>query len=196
VAETLRATFPWMGDAMAYAKAHVAAGVIVVDDDGRIWRVKVRLASGAWKDVTPRRAENVGGKGYLRLNLHVPGVGLAIVMAHRLVYELKVRPIPEGLEIDHVDRNKSNNRPSNLEPVTGTENQRRAHANLDRTKPWAIKRASGAAEWRAGRRMLSETDRDRARAMRAEGSPLNDIAKTIGIGVSHAHRITSKEVAK
>lgn len=40
--------------------------------------------------------------------------------AHRLVYELLVGPIPEGLELDHLCR-----KASHLEPVTHAENVRR-----------------------------------------------------------------------
>jgi hypothetical protein len=46
---------------------------------------------------------------------------------HRLAYELLVGPIPDGLTIDHLCRNKPCCNPSHLEPVTIRENQRRAH---------------------------------------------------------------------
>jgi hypothetical protein len=44
---------------------------------------------------------------------------------HRLAYELWVGPIPSGLQIDHLCRNKGCFNPEHLEPVTHTENQRR-----------------------------------------------------------------------
>ncbi len=46
-------------------------------------------------------------------------------LAHRLVYELCVGPIPEGLQIDHLCRNRPCVSPSHLEPVTNAENVRR-----------------------------------------------------------------------
>lgn len=46
---------------------------------------------------------------------------------HRLVYELLVGPIPDGLEIDHLCRNTSCCRPAHLEPVTHAENIRRGY---------------------------------------------------------------------
>lgn len=47
------------------------------------------------------------------------------VLAHRAVYELLVGPIPDGLELDHLCRNKLCVSPWHLEPVTHRENLRR-----------------------------------------------------------------------
>jgi hypothetical protein len=43
-------------------------------------------------------------------------------MAHRLVYEIEIGPIPEGLVLDHLCRNKGCCNPDHLEPVTQREN--------------------------------------------------------------------------
>ena len=45
-----------------------------------------------------------------------------IVYVHRLVYESFKGEIPEGLEIDHFNRDKHNNNPDNLRLVTRAEN--------------------------------------------------------------------------
>lgn len=44
------------------------------------------------------------------------------VTAHRWAYETLVRPIPEGLVIDHLCRNRLCVNPDHLEPVTNREN--------------------------------------------------------------------------
>lgn len=180
----------WTGDAMAYALAHVEAGVLRVDDDGSIWRARRRHTRrhGEWISMAPRRVENLGGKGYWRVSLHVPELGsLAIVMAHRLVYEVKVGPIPDGLEINHKDLDKQNNRPDNLETVTGAQNTQHSYAN-GHTRPW-----STATIWRPGRAVLTSEAKATARQMRSDKVSLKDIAAQLGISVSHAHRITRGE---
>jgi len=46
--------------------------------------------------------------------------------AHRVIYELLKGPIPEGLVLDHLCRNRKCVRPYHLEPVTQEENLRRS----------------------------------------------------------------------
>lgn len=46
--------------------------------------------------------------------------------AHRVVYEYYVAPIPAGLHLDHLCRNRWCVNPTHLEPVTSGENTRRS----------------------------------------------------------------------
>lgn len=65
--------------------------------------------------------------------------------AHRVAYEEHVGPIPEGMEIDHLCRNRACVNPAHLEPVTKEENVRRGlRAKLDPAKVREIRRRLGA----------------------------------------------------
>lgn len=57
--------------------------------------------------------------GYGHFTLSKPRRG---VYAHRFAYELLVGPIPDGLPLDHLCRNRRCVNPAHLEPVTHREN--------------------------------------------------------------------------
>ena len=68
---------------------------------------------------------SVCGDGYVRLGSRR---GHPCIYAHRLVWETVNGPIPPGLQIDHLNGCKADNRVSNLEVVTQSENVLRAIA--------------------------------------------------------------------
>ncbi len=62
-------------------------------------------------------------KGYPRLTFRKSVVGRHNLKIHHLVAEAFLGPRPEGTEVNHIDLDKTNNRPSNLEYVTGEQNR-------------------------------------------------------------------------
>jgi hypothetical protein len=60
---------------------------------------------------------HLNAKGYGQF-----GVSGRNVKAHRFAYELLVGPIPAGLVIDHLCRNRACCNPDHMEPVTGAVN--------------------------------------------------------------------------
>lgn len=64
-------------------------------------------------------------RGYFVVKLGHPNLAYGV---HQVVAMAFNGPCPSGMVIDHVDTNKTNNRPENLEYVTNAENVRRAHS--------------------------------------------------------------------
>ena len=185
---------------MDYALSLVNDGILSVDDEGRIWRQAIKGAKGI-KPIEPRRAEHLSKRGYLDVVLAIPGSNRTTkIKAHRLVYEVKVGPIPEDRQINHKDLNKANNWLDNLEVVTQAQNIQHSYAN-GRTKPFALVRAGlpprkdAPRRWPAqiwqGRSLITPEQRAEAVRLRTEGMLLKDIAARLGISITHAHRITS-----
>lgn len=83
----------------------------------RFWP-RVRKSEECWEWTGPR---NNHGYGTLRHNGRD-------ALAHRVSYELNIGPIPDGLQLDHLCRNRGCVRPDHLEPVTNRENALRGEA--------------------------------------------------------------------
>lgn len=169
-------------NALDYAVQLLKDGCLSIDEDGQIWRHRV-ITNGYWIEVNPRRAENVGGKGYLRLSLQVGGK-LRSVMAHRAIWAFLVGPIPPGMQINHKDLNKQNNRLANLEVVSGIENIRHSHAN-GRNKPWCN---GGSGMWR-GQPLVNDAKKTEIKGLRRGGMVFREISAATGVSMTHIQRI-------
>ena len=91
----------------------------------RLWpRIQVGSAEECWPWTG---ALNGSGYGVIsRGGSRVRGDVIKNALAYRAAWELTNGPVPEGLELDHLCRNKACCNPAHLEPVTHEENMRRA----------------------------------------------------------------------
>lgn len=90
-------------------------------DERRLWD-RVDAGGDCWTWIGPRARSGHG-------RFYVHG---GIQLAHRVVWEFLVGPIPDGLHIDHLCVNPPCVNPDHLEPVTLVENVRRAKGPLMR----------------------------------------------------------------
>ncbi|MCW2545384.1 MAG: hypothetical protein JWM40_2936 [Frankiales bacterium] len=88
----------------------------------RFWP-KVHKTSGCWTWTA-----STNGRGYGQMGRG--GRGEGIVLAHRVSYELHHGPIPEGLQIDHLCRNRLCVRPDHLQAVDARTNLLRAPGTM------------------------------------------------------------------
>ena len=87
------------------------------------------------KSKAPGGYGTINPKGYRRIWVTENGKR-RMAMEHRVVWELHNGPIPEGMQIHHIDGDKLNNDISNLECVYPTEHKR-IHSNaVEREDGW------------------------------------------------------------
>jgi len=108
-------------------------------------------------------------KGYVRYRIYDSSRASKTFRAHRLVVEAFIGEIPEGLQVNHKNGVKDDNRVENLEICTNAENQRHAHRTGLATVPDNNGSANGMAK-------LNESIVEAMRIERASGMKIKNIA--------------------
>ena len=94
-----------------YERAALAAGLVSVDAQGRVFRIRRFGVPCAGYKAERRRAD-----GVLLVPLSLDGRRVDLVAA-RLVYEARIGPIPDGHLVRQRNGDRSDNRPENLVAV-------------------------------------------------------------------------------
>lgn len=108
----------------------IDSGELEIDSEGRIWRnaMKKGLKKGGYQivKVKRKRAEFKLPLGYLQVRIMMNGKRY-YVGAHRLVWQYFKGDIPDGLQVNHKNGIKHDNRIKNLEVVTRSENMKHSY---------------------------------------------------------------------
>ena len=120
---------------------------ILVTRCGRVF-TKSRTKHSTTRNGTPYSCEISGRElklrkdkdGYLRFNTVIDGKH-STILVHRLIASTFLGPRPEGLVVDHLDRDKTNNNVENLRYVSCAANVRNAarHKMTEEKKEMAVK---------------------------------------------------------
>jgi hypothetical protein len=133
----------------------------------RFWmKLAVNMDGGCWTWTAS------GSNGYGRFQ-----VGRGSRQAHRIAYEALVGPIPAGLQLDHLCRNRGCCNPAHLEPVTQQENIRRGENGKARGIQQRAKTTCPAGHPYSGENLLVRCTGKRACRTCERGQPRRSRAR-------------------
>jgi len=142
-----------------------------VSDHGRVMRTKRGPHTRPGLILKLSKGRNNYQRAGLRNN-----TPLKLIQVHRLVWQSFNGPIPAGLQINHLNGVTNDNRLSNLEVCTASENNLHAFRNLGRKPNLNPNHGS-----KNGRAKLTEADVARIKELRAQGWSQQRIADHVGI---------------
>jgi len=157
-----------------------------VGADGSVW------GTGRWGSTWRPLAQGTLRNGYKKVSIAF-GDKKRTMLVHRIV-ATAFHGEPSGRHVNHIDGNKTNNRPENLEWVTPRENQRHAFANGLHKISEAV-RASGRrniVHAYSARKIVSAEERQEIIRRHADGEKSGSIARDLGWGRATITKIVGK----
>lgn len=145
-------------------------GFYEVSDRGRVRRAKPGPGTYAGR----LRALCANIDGYYKISMFAGHVRVTTTV-HQLVATAFIGPCPVGLQVNHIDGNKTNNNVSNLEYVSGIENAH--HAMRTGLMP----------------KVIPQSAVDRVRFLRSKGMLYKDISKETGVGKDYCRKLAENE---
>jgi hypothetical protein len=126
--------------------------------------------NGGCRLVKQRRlAQKTKPNGYKEVALYLQPQVATMRYVHRLVAEAFIGPIPEGMAVNHLDGDKTNNKVSNLEIITASANSKHA-VDMGLYAPPAYK---------GSKHPRSKIDESRVLEIRAEYAKNNSINRLV-----------------
>lgn len=165
----------------------VKSGELRIDSLGRVWRLKHRNSHSGLEKILPRRAELKMKDGYLKISGGEDGRSIT-ALAHRLIWMHLHGEIPKGLEINHKNGIKDDNRIENLELVTPKENMKHASEVLGKLKGGLITGEMNPSG------KLKNTDVISIKKMLREGRKCSEIAPIFGVSKSCIYQINRGDI--
>lgn len=126
-------------------------------------------------------------KGYLRVDLFCNKGKRKTKKVHRLVAEEFITLNNDLRQINHIDKDPSNNNVNNLEWCTNLHNQKHS---------WENGRTSKGVGTKNGMAILNDDKVRAIRKMYADGVKITDIAKEFAIGRSTVYNVVEKRTWK
>ena len=162
-------------------------GLYEVSDVGTFRRLVTRNLNPLQ---TPKELKFGDRRGYASVTL-CKGGETKTFQSHRLTWSAFNGPIPEGLQINHKNGQKRDNRLDNLEVVTPSENTKHAFDHLGRV---GVKQDTAGSK--NGRAILDEAKVEDIRQRYKEGKKAIDLAKTYSVSPATVYMLLSERTWK
>lgn len=148
----------------------IESGKYKIDDEGKLWRLKGGKTN---RDIKPKLSGRKMPNGYIQVRVSHKGK-IYHCYLHRIIWIYYNGDIPKGLQINHIDGDKSNNTLNNLRLATPSQ-----------SKKYAVKSIGCWEGVRNGMAKLTKENVLQIRELAITNTTHKDIAESFGMSQSH-----------